>query len=246
MDQVPKKLLYLSLTINIWAIYLCFSSGNINDQNSQKLKPFPSPPSNFYYKTKASLFRYSNIKEKNETILFLGNSLTDLYEWQERFPNFHCINWGISGDNIERLIERIKTAPNISPSFICLEIGINDFLSLNRTPKNIATNYQLLLKILHNKFPNSHIILSSLFPTLDKVHWRFRQKNFVNNTILNINQEIKGLAKRPRTHFIDLYPPLSDCSNMLNPSFTFDGLHLNGLGYSVWSNKLENLINHLR
>ena len=61
-------------------------------------------------------------------ITFIGDSLTEYFDWQERFSECHVTNLGVSGEPVEGLLdrlERIRRAVN-DPDIIFIMTGINN------------------------------------------------------------------------------------------------------------------------
>ena len=66
-----------------------------------------------------------------EHLVFIGDSLTEWYDWQERFPAYRVTNLGISGETVEELLDRrdhIRDRVK-DPDIIFLMTGINNILS---------------------------------------------------------------------------------------------------------------------
>ena len=58
--------------------------------------------------------------------------------------------------------------------------------------------------------------------------------NRSNNDIIRINKGINELAKKYSLTYINLFDEFKSNENELNLVYSFDGLHLNGLGYLLW------------
>jgi lysophospholipase L1-like esterase len=64
-----------------------------------------------------------------------------------------------------------------------------------------------------------------------------------NQSINRLNSKLEQLAALNKNlTYINLNKTLTK-SNMLNPKFTYDDLHLNGPGYSAWKNLIEMYVN---
>ena len=57
--------------------------------------------------------------------------------------------------------------------------------------------------------------------------------------ILNVNRMLKELCIKEKITLIDVYPHLLNDKGVLDPKYTFDGLHMNDLGYKVWAGVLK-------
>ena len=63
-----------------------------------------------------------------DKFLFIGDSLIQFFNWQERFPDKNIFNYGIAGETAEGLLARL---PNIinqvqSPALVMIMTGINN------------------------------------------------------------------------------------------------------------------------
>jgi lysophospholipase L1-like esterase len=61
-------------------------------------------------------------------LVFIGDSLTQWFNWQGRFPDYVVVNLGISGETVEGLLarrERIRSQIN-DPEDVFLMSGINN------------------------------------------------------------------------------------------------------------------------
>jgi len=207
---------------------------------------FPSPRSNTYYKLKKELFRRAKPKEPKALIIMLGNSLTDYFEWQEVISGYQVLNWGISGDNVERIIGRTNGHPVSSPHAIFIEVGINDLLSLNRPPHDILENYNRLIQGLKSLFPTSHLVIQSLLPTKKMAHWKQKSLEIFPRAISEINNGLIDLANLHGVHYLDLHSKFANRLGDLPAGYSHDGLHLNGLGYEIWTNEVQHLLKRLK
>jgi len=42
---------------------------------------------------------------QQKTILFIGDSLTEFFDWQKRFPGHKVVNLGSAGETVETLFD---------------------------------------------------------------------------------------------------------------------------------------------
>src|SRR5690606_42154765 len=68
-----------------------------------------------------------------------------------------------------------------------------------------------------------------------------RYKNHYNKDeeIAEVNKGLKKLAKKEGITLIDLHPHFLDEYDRLDPLYTEEGLHLNAIGYQMWSKLLK-------
>lgn len=188
-----------------------------------------------YYDQRTSLFDVLPVDSTD--IIMLGNSLTDGCEWNELFDNNHIKNRGISGDIIAGVRNRLQTIADGHPQKIFLLIGIND-VSHNLGADSIFQAISETVDWLHKHTPSTRIYVQSLLPVNPSIHYELLKDK--ESIILDINSQLKAAATANRYTYIDLYTHFtSGNSNLLDPRYTNDGLHLLGNGYLLWSKLLQ-------
>lgn len=165
-------------------------------------------------------------------VVFLGDSITQGGLWDEWFPDVAVLNRGIGGERTADVLRRLDTAIN-EPTAVFLLIGTNDVMAL--TPLDeIARNVAAILVGIEQRAPGTPVFVQSVMPRgaayRDEVH--------------ALNRRYAELvAHRPdHVRYVDLWPALATADDVLNPEFTRDRLHLNGLGYRAWVGILEPLV----
>jgi lysophospholipase L1-like esterase len=122
-------------------------------------------------------------------------------------------------------------------------IGIND-ISRNVPDSLIVQNILAIVQYLKMEIPKTQIIVQSLLPVNEKVNELLLEYE-MNPNILIVNQALNNNAHELDYTYLDLHPYFSNDSGMLNPEFTYDGIHLNSKGYDKWVKvlKSEGLVN---
>ena len=193
-----------------------------------------------YYLDRHELFKV--LPKSKNSIIFLGNSLTQNFELAELFHNLNIKNRGINGDKIEGVIYRLKPIIQAHPKKIFIEIGIND-LGLGGVKDSIVMNYKILLNILQKQCKSTKIYIQSLFPVDNggcKMPSYCNPK--VNEDIIEINKELLKYASQHDLTFIDTYSKFQ-LNGQLNPKYSVDGVHLTGKGYLLWTKILRPYVN---
>ncbi|TVQ48017.1 MAG: G-D-S-L family lipolytic protein [Gloeocapsa sp. DLM2.Bin57] len=163
-------------------------------------------------------------------IVFLGDSLTQMGEWSEFFPNLLIQNRGIGGDTTTGLLKRLDVITKNNPSQIFLMIGINDICLEKKSSEEILANYRAILEYLSTYY-QIKVYIQSILPVNQLGVKPFQQ---VNQQIIFINQELAKLAQEFNYHYINLFSYFVDANNQLNEQYTLDGIHLTGKGYLLW------------
>lgn len=191
--------------------------------------------STFYYQ-RATLFEV--LPTSKSDIIFLGNSITNGGEWAELLGNPHAKNRGISGDTTQGVLDRLSTITKGKPSKIFLLIGTND-LSRGKSVDEVAKNVAKIVERVKRESPKTKLYVQSVFPvnpTFNKFLGHMnRQKD-----IAALNAKIKAVAARHGVTYIDVYKSLvTPSTDVMNPEYTNDGLHLLGKGYQKWVEVLK-------
>lgn len=169
------------------------------------------------------------------TILFVGHSLIEFFDWQERFPEHRVINLGIAGESVKGLLSRteriIKEFPLAEMVFIMT--GLNDVAI---EALDFLNAYQEIIERLKRAYPKAEIYIHSLLPTL---------LEFIPDKVIrDANSSIKKLAESARVEYIDIYDLFVDGRGKPIKEYLLDdGVHLSNKGYSVWSRVIEEKIN---
>lgn len=173
-----------------------------------------------------------------DSVIFLGDSLTEWGHWSNLFPDINVINEGIAGNTTSDLINRIDLIEGKGASKLFLMIGINDLANGTPVPK-ILENYEIIIDRIKNDFPETDIFLLS---TLPMKFSRFRQEGLSRENLEKLNKGIMRIAAKNRMSWIDMVPAFSDEKGNLLSRYTSDGLHLSIDGYLKWKDELNDYI----
>ena len=169
-----------------------------------------------------------------DSIVFLGDSITEGGLWEEWFPGEHSVNRGIGGETSVQVLERIDGTIN-DPAAVFLLIGTND-LTLGYSIPVIAKNVERVVARVRALAPHAQVIVQSVMPR--GARWK--------HSVLRLNAALADVADRCAARYIDLWPALSDSDGALRPGMTIDGLHLTGPGYKAWVHELQPFIAAIR
>ncbi|TCN65668.1 GDSL-type esterase/lipase family protein [Acetobacteroides hydrogenigenes] len=189
-----------------------------------------------YYYQRATLFE--KMTTKNNGVIFIGDSITDGGEWCTLFNNSSILNFGISGDGTEGVLARIDVAARLTPKKIFIMIGIND-LAKGMSPDTIAKNIEKITDALKVRSPRTKVYLQSVLP-VNASFKMFDGHVSKGKEIIALNALIKTICEEKGYTFIDLYSSFKQSdSELMNPKYTNDGLHLLGDGYLLWSSLIK-------
>ena len=188
-----------------------------------------------YYDQRELLFEAMPTSEND--IIFLGNSITDGGEWCELFQNPNCKNRGISGDITPGVLNRLETITKGHPAMVFLMIGTND-MNWGIDNDSIARSVREVVQRIKQESPRTQIIVQSILPTNDCYGlFTGHTKRYADVPV--INGMIKTMTEEEGVDYLDLYSRFANAEGKMNPYYSNDGLHLNGNGYLLWKEIIE-------
>jgi lysophospholipase L1-like esterase len=187
---------------------------------------FHPPPSAMeersYQDARAEIYAHS---KAGPDVVMLGDSLTEFGIWAELLEGFSVVNRGISGDDSAGVLRRLPEVLGRKPRVICLLIGTNDLHS-GIPPERVIENVRAIATVAAQA--GSLVILQSV----PFVVAGYRAD--INEAVRRLNAGLRDLSNGAQIRFFDLNAILAD-GEVLDPRDSFDGLHLNGRGYLLWT-----------
>lgn len=172
--------------------------------------------------------------KENENVVFLGDSITEIYPIDDIYTNLPIVKSGVSGYKTNDILDRIDSMLyEYNPTKVILLIGTND-ISEDISEENIKNTIEQIEKIskaIKKNRKNTKIYIESIYPvnrSMDKE----MVANRTNDAIQQINKEIKLYCKKNNMTYINMYDELTDEDGNFNKKYTYDGLHPNTLGYA--------------
>jgi len=244
-ENINSLLLIISTSLNIlfllFVIVLIFRKGGVGFIKSKILTMSKKTIQNdlninSYYRHKKSQFEI--LPKLNDSIIFLGDSLTDEGEWIELLGNTNIVNRGISGDTTRRILNRLDAIIQTKPKQIFLMVGINDFVNENKSVGEVLSKYKVILEEFQKQIPETEVFLQSVLPVNNNINYFL-----VNNeNVIRFNHKLQEIAKEFNHQYIDIFSLLADYENQLDTVYTTDGVHLNGKAYLIWKEAVEKYI----
>ena len=191
------------------------------------------------YYDRIDVFKQDTLKFNQ--IVFLGNSITEGgKDWNQKFGVVGISNRGISGDSTDGVITRLNEIIHFSPKAIFLLIGINDIYNeLTPSTDYVANNILKIIKRINQELPETKIFLQTILPV---------EKEVYKDKIIEVNGMIKTFVSQSKFEIIDLYSIFVNKEGKMKKELSYDGVHLNDKGYSVWVDHIKpivlNLANH--
>ncbi len=188
-------------------------------------------------KEKEKVVVENKIDYRKENIVFIGDSITELYDLDKHYKNLPVINTGKSGyktmDIYDELYDRLYI---YNPTKVFLLIGTNDFFD-DRSNEYIVGNIKKIVNDINDKRPNAKVYLESIYPVNNSDDEKINKEMVYdrdNKTIKDINKELKKFCDKKKVcTYIDIYNHLLDDDGNLKLEYTRDGLHVSDEAYNI-------------
>ncbi|MBQ3543100.1 MAG: hypothetical protein IJA45_08275 [Oscillospiraceae bacterium] len=199
-----------------------------------------------YYDSKCQSYSVQNVNLARGQIVFIGDSITDLYILDDHFADLPlaCYNRGIGGDTTSGVLRRLKVSLyDLAPSAVVLMIGTND-INGGLEEDEILERYEQIIDEINTNLPDAQLYCMSIIPQNSQIE-EYSHIKIADTTpkILRINARICQLAEEKGDTYLDLFSRIADENNHLIRQYSDDGLHLNSTGLSVWTELIKPYLN---
>ncbi|MBE6295610.1 MAG: hypothetical protein E7086_03770 [Bacteroidales bacterium] len=182
--------------------------------------------------------RYDSFKvleTNNESIVFIGNSITDMHCWPEAFKTsdgryLPIVNRGNSGTYSTEQSNNLESYIAGKPKKVFMMIGTNDIATsggLNFSGEQVLQYVKSMVDRIHMRSPQTKIYLYSILNN--------KTNNRVEATWLHTNKIVKEYVEAQDVEwltYIDLYDKLTGVAQ--GGVWSYDYLHLTAAAYKVW------------
>ena len=168
-------------------------------------------------------------------VVFVGDSITDIWHLDKFFPGKPYVNRGIGGQTTPQMLIRFR--PDVialAPRVVVILAGTND-ISGNTGPMTlgeIEANLETMAELA--RLHNIRVVLASVLPVNNYTE---RSKLFFPlrppDQILELNRWIKDYATRNNAIYLDYFSAMVDDKGLLKRDLSEDGLHPNDKGFAV-------------
>jgi lysophospholipase L1-like esterase len=184
--------------------------------------------------------RVNNVIQ-NQKIIFIGDSITHGWEWTDAWKelnrqfNNRITNLGFTGDQTQHVIWRLENGEfpaGINPEYVVLMIGTNN----KNIPASIAAGIGRIAEIINAVSPSAKIIILSILPS--------GSGSDDENTIKNnaVNEIIKNYDGHLNIKYLNIGRYYVNEDGTLKTELFTDKLHLTSAGYTLWKEKLLEVI----
>lgn len=178
---------------------------------------------------------FTTLKVDTSSIVFVGNSITNLHEWWEAFGcNAKVLNRGVSGSYSDEVLANLENVIMGHPAKIFFMIGTNDLGMYGNKTAKIAANVREIVARVKKESPKTEIYLQSVLPT--EVGKRTLPAE------REINDSLKKICTDCNLTYVDLWDLLIDIPSKNPLSMSNDGLHLTVKGYYQWCNAIAPIV----
>jgi len=190
-------------------------------------------------------------------VVFMGDSITDIWKLDEAFPGKPYINRGISGQTTPQMLVRMyPDVIDLKPAAMVVLAGTND-IAQNTGPETITMIEENLMAM--TELAQRHgikVILCALTPISDYTVMtpgrgapslpagatpphRIQTIGRPPADILRLNSWIKTYAASVGATYCDYYSAVVDGSGFFKEGFSNDGLHPNLQGFQLMAPVVE-------
>ena len=171
------------------------------------------------------------------SILFIGNSITDMHCWPEVFKTSEgkylpIVNRGNSGTYSTEQSDNLESYLVNNPKKVFMMIGTNDIATsggLNFSPEQVLAYVKSIVARIHARSPQTKVYLYSILKN--------NTSNRVEATWLKANELTKAYADATdKVTYIDLYDKLANVAS--GGAWSYDNLHLTAGAYQTWAKEI--------
>jgi lysophospholipase L1-like esterase len=172
-----------------------------------------------------------------DRVIFMGDSITDIWNLAKFFPGKPYLNRGIGGQTTPQMLIRFRPdVLDLDPRVVIILAGTNDIagntgpMSLPEIEANLKTMTELA------RIHNIRVVLSSVTPVNG---YSERSKLFFPlrppEQILELNRWMKDYCVRNDCVYLDYFSAMVDDKGLLKSDLSEDGLHPNDRGFAIMS-----------
>jgi lysophospholipase L1-like esterase len=165
-------------------------------------------------------------------VVFIGDSITELWKLETSFPGKPYVNRGIGGQTSSQILLRFRQdAIDLHPSVVLILAGTNDIAG-NTGPTTLAQiegNLESMAQLARAN--HMAVVLCSVPPSV-RYWWHPHLPNPAPR-IAALNKWLQGYAAREHYAYVNYYAAMKDASGGFKPGLSADGVHPAPAGYAV-------------
>jgi len=168
-------------------------------------------------------------------VVFMGDSITDIWKLENYFPGKPYLNRGIGGQTTPQMLVRFRQdVIDLQPKIVLMLAGTNDIAG-NTGPmrlEDIEANLTSMAELA--RIHGIRVIFASVLPVHDYTE---RSKDFFAQRpmarILELNHWLQNYCEANGFTYLDYFNHMVDEKGLLKESLSEDGLHPNDAGFKV-------------
>ncbi|MCF7827051.1 MAG: hypothetical protein K9M55_10175 [Candidatus Marinimicrobia bacterium] len=167
-------------------------------------------------------------------VLFVGSST--IHGWKtlkDDFPELYVLNRGMGGSHMSDLIYYLDDIVfPYNPNAIVVYEGDND-IAAGKTPEKVLKDFNTFVSKVLQKWPEEPIFFISIKPSLARIEHM--------EAMAQANALIKArIEQTDNLYYIDVFTPmLGEDGTPREDIFGHDGLHMNAVGYALWTKEVK-------
>jgi lysophospholipase L1-like esterase len=170
----------------------------------------------------------------HSTLLFLGDSLTEFFDWERRFPDHEVHNLGVAGETVQGLLRRLVRVLSypVSPDVVFVMTGANN---IAMEDFSIVEGYREIVERLRAGFAGARVVVQSVLPV---------DFSWVDNRVIQrINTSLGEIAGEHGAEYLDVFALFADSRGRPIEGYLLDdGVHISDKGYAVWADAVERFL----
>ncbi|GAA4439128.1 platelet-activating factor acetylhydrolase IB subunit [Bremerella cremea] len=181
-------------------------------------------------------------------VVFIGDSITHGWEnagkevWNENFASMHPLNIGYSGDRTEHVLWRFEHGEldGYKPKVAVIMIGTNNTGHRKEKSEDTAAGVNAIVEKLHEKHPETKILLLAIFPRGATTDDPLRKLNDGANEIIE-----KDMKDKDYVTFLNINDVFLTDDGVLPKEVMPDLLHPRQAGYKLWADAITPKVKEL-
>lgn len=212
---------------------------------AQTSAPSPRPniaiipaPQNLWMRSHEGLCKIADTGKGD--LMFLGDSITAGWKSQanlfnQEFGKYNPVNFGIGGDCTENILWRLQNGnmSKIRPKVVVLLIGTNNLNLNSNTPQETFEGVQAVIKEIHERSPDSKILLLGILPREEKTGGRLR------TAVEETNKLLAPLNDDKVVYYLDIGANFLQPDGSIARDVMSDFVHPAAKGYQIWADAIR-------
>ena len=174
-------------------------------------------------------------------IVLVGSSHFEWFDTDRFLPGYRFVNRAIASDRLgigdRGILHRLGISVfDVQPALILFNNAVNDLGELSRTgepPFDVICNaYDRVISAIREGAPDVPLLIVNELPTTGRF-------TGINELIPEFNTHVKRVAAKHGCGHLDFHSEVVNSTGALREDLTYDGLHMNDAGYTLFATHLR-------